>query len=165
MPDTSELTLTRSFDAPLELVWAALTQAEHLAHWWGPAGFTWLGCTLDLRPGGTFQYGMSAPNNGPEMWGKFVYEEIEAPTRLVFRNSFADREGNIIRAFFSPDWPLEVHNTWTLDQHEGKTRLTLRGHPFNATEAERNAFEGMLGSMQQGFNGTFDQLAAFLARA
>ncbi|MFE9273933.1 SRPBCC family protein [Paenibacillus glucanolyticus] len=49
-----------------------------------------------------------------------------------------------------------------LIESEGKTKLTLRGGPFNATEEERATFESMRPHVQQGFVGTFDQLDAFL---
>jgi uncharacterized protein YndB with AHSA1/START domain len=49
-----EFVITRTFDAPRDLVWRAFTEAEHLKHWWGPKGFKMLSCKLDLRPGGIF---------------------------------------------------------------------------------------------------------------
>ena len=53
----------------------------------------------------------------------------------------------------------------TLNEGDGKTTLTLRGHPINATEVERNTYAGFRDSMKQGFGGTFDQLEAYLAKA
>jgi uncharacterized protein YndB with AHSA1/START domain len=53
--------LTRTFDAPRELVFAAFTQLQHLQHWMGPKGFERVDCQVDLRPGGVFHYGMRAP--------------------------------------------------------------------------------------------------------
>ena len=157
-----ELVITRVFDAPRKLVWKALTESDRLARWWGPTGFTMLVRTLDLRPGGVFHYAMRSPD-GHIMWGRFLYRNIEAPTRLVFVNSFADEEGNIARAPFSSTWPLEILNTLTLDEAGGKTTLTLRGGPINATEEERETFWNAQESTRQGFAGTFDQLAAYLA--
>jgi uncharacterized protein YndB with AHSA1/START domain len=159
-----ELVITRTFDAPRELVFKAWTESEHLKHWWGPKGFTFGVSKLDLRPGGVFHYSMRSPD-GHEMWGKFVYREIVAPEKIVFVNSFSDEEGNTVRAPFSPTWPLEVLNTLTLSENEGKTTLTLRGGPINATEEERKTYEAGFESMKQGFGGTFDQLADYLARA
>ncbi|MFC4766492.1 SRPBCC domain-containing protein [Effusibacillus consociatus] len=160
-----ELVITRTFDAPRELVFKAFTQSEHLQHWWGPKGFTMNVAKLDLRPGGIFQYSMRSPE-GHEMWGKFVYREIAEPEKLVYVSSFSDAEGNTVRAPFSSissTWPLEVLNMLTFTEHEGKTTLTMRGGPINATEEEIKTFESMLESMQQGFAGTFDQLADYLA--
>jgi uncharacterized protein YndB with AHSA1/START domain len=53
----------------------------------------------------------------------------------------------------------------TLSEQGGKTTLTLRGAPINATEEERKTFAGMFDSMRQGFGGTFDQLDDYLAKA
>lgn len=98
------------------------------------------------------------------MWGRFVYRDIQPPERLVFVNSFADQDGNITRAPFSPTWPLEIENRLTLTEADGKTTLTLRGGPINATKEERQTFWKAQQSLRQGFAGTFDQLAAYLAR-
>ena len=163
-PAELELVLTRVFDAPRELVFKAWTEPERLKQWWGPKGFTMLSLKLDLRPGGVFHYCMRAPNGG-EMWGTFVYREIVAPERIVFVNSFSDADGGLTRHPLSPSWPLEVLNTLMLTEHGGKTTLKLQGGPINATEEERATFEAGHTSMQQGFGGTFDQLAAYLAEA
>ena len=98
------------------------------------------------------------------MWGNFVYREIVAPGRVVFVNSFADEAGHPIRHPMSPTWPLEVLSTLTLSEQDGRTTLTLTGSPIHATEAERKTFEDGRGSLQQGFSGTWDQLAAYLAK-
>ena len=52
----------------------------------------------------------------------------------------------------------------TLTEQGGMTTLNLRGGPINATEEERKVFESMHESMRQGFGGTFDQLAGYLAK-
>jgi uncharacterized protein YndB with AHSA1/START domain len=163
-PDERELVITRVFDAPRELVWQAFTESDRLAQWWGPTGFIMLVTRLDLRPGGVFHYAMRSPD-GRVTWGMFVYREIAAPERLVFVNSFSDKEGNIIRSPFSPSWPLEVLNTLTLSETGGRTTVTLKGGPINSTEDERETFWDAQNSLRQGFAGTFDQLAAYLADA
>jgi uncharacterized protein YndB with AHSA1/START domain len=155
--------ITRVFDAPRELVWKVFTEAEHLMRWWGPKGFTMLAAKLDLKPGGVFHYGMKSPD-GHEMWGKFMYREIDPPKRMVLVNSFSDAAGGTIRHPMAPTWPLEVLNTMTLTEQGGKTTLTIVGAPFNATEEERKTFDAGRGSMQQGFTGTFDQLEAYLEK-
>lgn len=159
-----EFVISRTFDAPRELVWKAWTEPERLAQWWGPKGFAMLSCKLDLRPGGVFHYGMRSPEYG-DMWGKFVYREIKAPERLVFIVSFSDENGGITRHPMSATWPLEVLTTLTLTEHEDKTIVTLKGGPINATAGEHKAFGAGYESMEQGFAGTFDQLDAYLAKA
>jgi uncharacterized protein YndB with AHSA1/START domain len=156
------LVITRIFDAPRALVWKAYTEAEHLERWWGPKGTTLRVARLEVAPGGVFLYACVGPD-GQELWGKFVYREVSPIERLAFVSGFADPEGNTVPAFFSADWPLEVFNVVTLEEEGGKTRLTLRGGPQNATPEQQAFFEGMLPSMDQGFKGTFDQLEAYLA--
>jgi uncharacterized protein YndB with AHSA1/START domain len=57
-----------------------------------------------------------------------------------------------------------VLNTMTLTEKDGRTTVALVGGPINATEEERRIFAGMHDSMRQGFGGTFDQLADYLAK-
>lgn len=159
---TSELVITRTFDAPRELVFQVFTQAEHLQHWWGPKGCKIEVSKMDLRPGGIFHYSMGFPDGG-KMWGKFTFQEIVAPEKLVFLNAFSDEEGNTVQPAFSADFPLEVLNIMTFTENEGKTTLTVRGGPHNGTEANWNFYKSMHESMQQGFGGTFDQLDQYLA--
>jgi len=161
-PEKGEFVISRVFDAPRELVFKAQAESERLERWWGAKGFKTRFIKLDFRPGGVFHYSMRTPD-GHEMWGKFVYREIFAPERIVFINSFADKEGNTIQAPFSPTWPLEVLNTLTFSEHAGKTTHTIRSVPYKATKEERETFETGLDSMRQGFNGSLERLADYLA--
>lgn len=163
-PAAPEFVITRVLDAPREVVWAAWTQAERLAHWWGPKGCKIRIAKLDVRPGGMFHYTMSF-KAGPVWWGRFLYREITAPERIVFVNSFSDASGGMTRAPFSQTCPLEMLIDVTFSEQSAKTVLTLRSTPINATEEENRTFAGMFDSMRQGFGGTFDQLAAYLAQA
>ncbi len=163
-PTQQEFSVTRVFDAPRDLVFRAWTESEHLTRWFGPVGFTTLSSKNELRPGGLFHFCMRS-GDGREMWGKWVYREIVRPERLVFVNSFSDAEGNTARAPFSADWPLEVLSTVTFEERDGRTTVTLRGIPVNATETERKTFENGRSSMQQGWKGTLDQLTEYLAKA
>jgi uncharacterized protein YndB with AHSA1/START domain len=161
---TREFVITRVFDAPRELVWKAWTERERLMQWFGPKGSTIRVAKMDLRPGGSFHYCMQSPD-GKEMWGKFVYREIVAPERIVLVNSFSDAAGGLTRHPMSPTWPLEMLATTTFAEQAGKTMLTVKWKPLNATEEERKTFDSAHGGMQQGWSGTFEQLAAYLAKA
>jgi len=97
------------------------------------------------------------------MWGRFVFRDVRRPERLAFVSSFSDEEGNITRAPFSATWPLEILNIVTLTETDGKTTVTLRGGPINATGEERDTFWNAQESLRQGFAGTFNQLATYLA--
>lgn len=158
-----EFAITRTFNAPRDLVWKAWSEPERLAQWWGPKGCKLEVRKLEFKPGGIFHYGMGM---GEGMWwGRFIYREIEKPERVVFVSSFSDEAGGVTRAPFSAAWPLEVLNKVTFTEENGKTTVSLRGGPINPTPEERAFYEGMFDSMQQGFGGTFDQLDEYLAKA
>jgi uncharacterized protein YndB with AHSA1/START domain len=161
----SEFVISRVFDAPRDLVWKAFTDPEHMKHWWGPKGFKVITSKMDLRVGGTYHYGMTSPSGAP-MWGLFRYREIVAPERMVFVNSFSDEKGGVARHHGHQQWPLEMLTTFTFEKlSDGKTRLTTRSQALNATAEERKTFAGNHDSMRQGWTGTLDQLAAYLAKA
>jgi len=161
-----DLVITRTLNAPRDRVWKAWSEADRLAQWWGPKGCTLRVLQFDFRPDGVFHYAMQfKPEH--EMFGRFVYREIAAPERIVFVTSFSDADGDITRAPFPEirdTWPLQIHNTLTLADDDGKTTLTLRGRPINASAEEMTTFVGMFDSMKQGFGGTFDKLDEYLAR-
>lgn len=160
----SEFVISRVFNAPRELVWKAYTEIDRVKEWWGPKGFTMGVGKLDLRPGGIFHYSITAPN-GLTMWGKMTYRELSAPERMVTVLHFSDEKGGVTRHPMSQNWPLQTFNIMTLTEENGKTTLTLRSVPHEATEVERKTFVDGRNSMTQGFTGTFDQLEAYLTKA
>jgi uncharacterized protein YndB with AHSA1/START domain len=162
-----EFVITRTVDAPRDLVWKAWTEADRLEKWWGPKGCKIRVAKFDLRPGGVFHYAMVFGADR-EMWGRFTYREIKAPERLVFTSSFSDPGGGITRAPFpdiGPTWPLEIHNVMTLTEEGGKTTITVHGTPLTDIEVELKTFIGLFDGMRQGFGGTFDQLEDYLRNA
>ena len=159
-----EFTLSRVFDAPRELVWKAFTEPERMAQWWGPKGVTIIKSVMDLRPGGTYLYGMRTPD-GKEMWGKMVYREIVPPKKMVFVNSFSDERAGLTRHPLSATWPLELLSTFVFEEENGKTKFTIRWIPFHANEEERKTFDGAHAGMTQGWSGTMEQLETYLGQA
>ncbi len=157
-------TSIRTVPAPHTTVWRAWSEPERLQHWWGPKGSTVDCLRFEFRPGGFFHYGFRYAN-GPQMWGRFNYREIDAPNRLRWLNSFSNDTCGVTRAPFAVLCPLEIDNTVTFEDDQGQTRITLTATPHGATPEEVVFFAGMLPSMEQGYGGTFDQLAAYLACA
>jgi uncharacterized glyoxalase superfamily protein PhnB/uncharacterized protein YndB with AHSA1/START domain len=156
-------TLSRTFAAPREVVWACFTDPARMQKWWGPKGATVITSKMDLKPGGTYLYGMRMPD-GSEMWGRQVYREIVPRERLVLVNSFSDPAGGLTRHPMAPTWPLELHSTFTfVDAGPGQSTFTVRWTPIFPTPEERAAFEAGHASMTGGWGGTLDQLAAYLA--
>jgi uncharacterized protein YndB with AHSA1/START domain len=152
----NELIINRTFDAPRDLIWKAWMDPELMMRWWGPKGFTAPACTIDFRVGGRYLYCMRSPE-GQDYWSTGVYHEIVQPERIICSDSFADEKGNVVPAThydMSPDFPLELQVTVTLEEQDGTTRMTLRhvGIP-----------PGIMSEMcEAGWNESFDKLAESL---
>lgn len=148
-PREYDLLLEWTFDAPREHVWNAWTDPEQVAQWWGPAGFTVPHCELDVRPGGSFHIDMQAPD-GTIYPDTGTFHEVVEPERLVVTSrAFEDEDGNA---------QLEVHQTITFRNHNGRTRLTLEAEVVTATDE----MAGPLSGMEEGWSGSFDKLATHL---
>jgi uncharacterized protein YndB with AHSA1/START domain len=162
---SADFVISRVFDAPRELVWQAFTDPAHMKEWWGPKGCTIVSSKMDFRVGGTYLGAMRDPA-GNVMWAKFVYREIEPPRRLVWEHSFSDEAGGLTRHPLSQTWPLKLLTTVTFDEPlRGQTGVTLRWSPLEATAEEQSTFDAAHDGMRQGWGGSFDQLAVYLARA
>ena len=85
-PAAGELTYTRVFDAPRELVFRCMLEPEHLTHFWGPAGVSTPLETIkvDPRPGGVFETIMVSDSDGSRYPTRAVYVEITEPERIVW---------------------------------------------------------------------------------
>jgi uncharacterized glyoxalase superfamily protein PhnB/uncharacterized protein YndB with AHSA1/START domain len=159
-----DFVISRVFDAPRELVWKAFTDPKRMKEWWGPKDFTVLHSKMDLRPGGTYHYGMKSPDGLP-MWGKFTFREIVPNERLVFINSFSDEDAGITRHPMAPSWPMLMHSTFTFeDEPGGKTKVTIRWQAYQAAPEEQRTFDAGHASMTQGWTGTLDRLTAYFAK-
>jgi len=159
-----EFVTVRSFDAPRKRVFDAWTKPELMAKWWGPKGFTVSHSKMDLKPGGIYHYGLKS-SDGQVIWGKLTYREIMAPEKLVFVTSFSDEKGGTTRHPMSPNWPLEMLSMITFEEEAGKTKIIVRWSPLNPTDIERQTFIDGMTDMEQGWTGTLDQFADYLAKA
>ena len=157
-----KLTIVRDFKAPRALVFQAFATAEAFAEWWGPAGMPITVKHFDFRPGGKAHYKMEA--GGMTMWGLFKYGNIVSPELLAFVSSFSDEEGNVAKAPFPMEFPMEISNEITLQENNGVTTLTLQGYPLNATPEQEETYYAMTANISEGFAGTFNQLDAYLAK-
>lgn len=80
--DDRTLRLSRVFDAPRERLFAAWTDEEHFAAWFGPPGVTTLDCRLDVRVGGTWRLLGQGPERRHAVSGHYL--EVTPPERLSF---------------------------------------------------------------------------------
>jgi uncharacterized protein YndB with AHSA1/START domain len=143
-----ELTITRVFDAPRETVWRAFTEAEQLASWWGPRGFTTPLETIALEPkdGGAFRFTMIDDSDGSEHRVDGSFREVREPERLVFTSEVT---GEV---------ELTAVTTITFSEPgQGKTEVVCRQVLVTTDEIAKDS--------EVGWASQFDRLAEHLARA
>ncbi len=141
--DDREFVLTRTLDAPRELVFQAWTDPQHIARWWGPQGMTTSVTEMDLRPGGSWRYVMAAPD-GSEFPLTGVFSEV-VPNERIVTTGFDDQNVSVTVIF---------------EEHEGRTTLTLR--VLHESAEVRQAQQER--RVDMGWNSNFDSLEAYLAR-
>jgi len=155
--------MTRDFDAPRDVVYAAWTDARRLARWWGPHGITNPVCEVDPRPGGAYRIEMRSPE-GQRYPLKGVFEEIVPGRRLVMSMDTSEhpaewhRQLASHRAGGSTAGSPRLVTTVILDEDSGTTRATVRQR-FD-DDADRDAFLEM-GSIE-GWSQSFERLDAVL---
>ena len=155
-----EFILTKTLNAPKEMIFDAFATAEALAQWWGPVEAPIDVVSLDFRPEGIFHYKMKGTRIS---YGIFRYKKMERPDNITWINSFADENGAISKPPFKDfDLPKEILNTITLTETDGITTLVLKSEPINASESEINCFYSITEGMEQGFGGTLNELADYL---
>lgn len=140
-----EIVVTRLFNAPRELVFAAFTEREHVENWWIPSGTTVH--EFNGRPGGLWRYSMPGPD-GVHYPYKIAFIEIERPTRFVYDYG-VDEEG-------APD---PVRTSVTFKEENGRTRVTLELLFATAAARDEAAQYGAAAGAQQALGSLADYLA------
>ena len=112
----NEIIISRVINAPRDVVFSAWTHSEHLAHWYGPEGFTITTHSIDVHTGGEWLFTMHVPD-GVDYKNRIVYIEIVKPERIVHQHSGdgGDQE----------DLHFETTITF-IDLGNGKTEVQLR---------------------------------------
>jgi uncharacterized protein YndB with AHSA1/START domain len=140
-PGAGELTYTRVFDAPRELVFHCMIEPEHLAHFWGPAGVSTPleNIKVDPRPGGIFEAVMVNDADGSQYSMRAVYVEVVEPEKLVWTE---------------PGSGITTTSTFS-DLDGARTEVHIR--QTNVPDAFRGP------EAQAGFLTSLDRFAAYLA--
>jgi len=146
-PSDREVAMTREFDAPRRLVWAAYTKPELMKRWGGgPPGHKLLVCEIDLRVGGRWRWVVEAPD-GSKMGLGGRYIEIVPEERLVSTDEFDQ-----------PWYEGEATATISLAEHGDKTTLTL-----TVRYASKEVRDFVLKTpMEQGVGAGYDRLEELL---
>src|SRR5262249_42674109 len=111
-PNELEIVTTRQFDAPIGLVFEALTQPEHVPNWFAPFADEVSVCSIDLRVGGGYHIVFVTPD-GIECSFRGTYLEVEPPARTA-------------ETWLFDGWPeAEALETLALRAIDGVTELTM----------------------------------------
>lgn len=154
--------MARSFDAPLERMYALCTDPALIAQWLPPTGATMRFLRADVRPGGSSFYEMPHPN-GSTLYGLIKYLALEPPHRIVYTQQFCDAGERLIRAPFFAHWPETMLTTLELaEEGADQTRLVVRWEPLDATAEEIAEFVEQRGGMAMGWGGSFGKLEALV---
>lgn len=139
-------TITRVLDAPQDLVWAAWTEPEQFAAWFGPEHFHTPveSVEIDLRPGGVFKSTMVGPD-GTEHPGAGTLVEVTPKERFSFT------EEDIDHPMMDRQFTVISFN----DLGDGRTELVI--------DVTMTCVDDMIPMANAGWNGTLDKLAAVLA--
>jgi uncharacterized protein YndB with AHSA1/START domain len=117
--DALSMTITAEFDASPERVWQLWADPRQLERWWGPPTYPATFTAHDLRPGGRVAYHMTGPDGDqPRGWWEVL--DAEAPRSLVFRDGFADAEGQP-----DPNLPATTATVTIEDIGGGRSRMSI----------------------------------------
>jgi len=146
LPSDTEILITRSFDAPRELVFRTMSAPAVSPLWWGLATTTTIVEEMDVRPGGKYRY-VDRSDDGSQMTFFGEYLQVDPPERLVQTSEFDLAPGDA------------VIDTMTLEERDGRTIMTvLEQCP---SKEVRDAI--LASGMEEGMNESYERLAALLA--
>lgn len=148
------IVIERTFNAPIEFIWQLWTEPKQFQKWYGPQGFTVPVASMDLRVGGKRLICMASPDGNMKMWTTGEYTEIVPNERLVYTESMADEQGNVLSpsAMGMPEGhPETTEVTVQLEDLGGRTKMVMThaGVPADSPGAG-------------GWGQAFDKLAAYV---
>jgi uncharacterized protein YndB with AHSA1/START domain len=156
------LIVTRTFDAPVELVWEVWSNPKHIMQWWGPDGFSSPSAEIDFREGGTSLVCMRAPKEfgGQDLYNTWDYQKIVPLQTIEFISNLSDKDGHRIDPVsvgVRSDFPEDVRTVITFRALGDKTELTVAEYGF----PDGQMFE----FAELGLNQSLDKMTIILANA
>jgi uncharacterized protein YndB with AHSA1/START domain len=157
-------TLSHTFNAPVEKVFEAWTNPDHLKQWFAPKGYSVIYAKAEIKAGGESHYCL-ASEHGMEMWGKMFYKDFIPPAKLSYTQVYSNEQGGIEPHPMIKNFPIEIFTTVMLDEKDGKTTLNLTWEPVNANIEQITRFIDETFELSQEWGGMFQQLETYLANS
>jgi len=147
LPSDTEILLTRTIDAPRDLVYSAYTDPKAIPQFWGPRKYTTRVDKLDVRPGGQWRF-IQVDEEGNESAFHGEYSEVKLHEKLV-------------HTFIYEPMPEHVATEHvTFEDHGNKTRI-VDLMSFSSKEAR----DGMVESgMESGAAELWDRFQEMLQK-
>lgn len=148
-----ELTVERIVAMSPKLAWEGWTEPSHVSRWWGPRFWTSTIYEMDVRPGGIWRYSLKSDDDdkGEEAYCRAVYQEVCEPSKLVYIDSFADKDWNIVKN-------SEMHTTVLFDETSGGTNLRILTRFASVHDLENAEAMGMI----EGFTDAIDRFEEYV---
>ena len=154
--DALTLTFVTEYAAPRERVWQLWSDPRQLERWWGPPEWPATFEVFEFEPAGRATYYMTGPD-GTKARGWWRFVAIEPPTQLALDDGFADDDGNP-----APGEPVRM--TTTLEERDGRTRMTQVSQFASVAQLDEMVAMGMEDGMRQALAQIDDLLAADVSR-
>ncbi|MGZ3181820.1 MAG: SRPBCC domain-containing protein [Telluria sp.] len=133
-----DLVFERFLDAPKHLVWAALTQPEHVKQWYMPKQWGAVAqCAMDLRPGGAFSIDIRVAN-GQVVPNLGCFVEVVPEERLVWTSMLFPG----YRPAVFDDVPITA--ILTMEEADGGTRYRFTALHRSEADLEENKASGWM---------------------
>ncbi len=146
------LTVERTFEAPLDRVWAAWTEPELLDEWWAPEPWKAHTKSFDFSPGGHWHYSMESPE-GERHWSYVDFRTIEPRQAFTALSTFCDEDGNRNTDLPGTEWDNRFEGS------DGRTTVHVSLTFVSADDMKRIVEMGF----KQGFTMGLNQLERLLA--
>jgi PhnB protein len=150
--ENKTIKVTREFDAPLELVWNAWTQAEILDQWWAPLPYRNETISMNFIKGGMWHYAMISPEN-EKHYCKAYYQNIEHLNTFSYKDAFCNDKGEDLTEMLAMNWT----NTFTANNNISTVSVLIN---FDTIEQLENIIKM---GFKEGFTMGLNQLDNLLA--
>lgn len=145
-PTDTTIEITRSFDAPVSMIWRAHTEPNLVKRWLtGPPGHTMPECEIDLTVGGSYRYVWEWADGRMSAYGRF--REIEPQRRLLLTETFD----------IFPDNETLVEQVFS--ETDGQTTVTMSLH-YDSKETRDGVLQSL---MDEGLGASYRNLDALIA--
>jgi uncharacterized protein YndB with AHSA1/START domain len=148
--DGPYLVMERIFDAPRELVWKVLNDADRIPHWWGPRSTTMTVVEHDVRVGGRWRWIAHSSDGDAPFKGEYL--EVVPPERIV-RTEIFDVPP------FNEDPNDAAIETMTLEDLGGRTKLVSRSKFPSVDTLDSALATGMIGGALEAYDRLAEEIA------